>query len=168
MHYQQQDLDTEAHCMPADYKIHPYDVLNGRQKVAFNNVGNRRFRVTLTLAVTQYKNASSRSEKSRVIDSIIHLVKQNGGRFLMHRKGQWIDIGHQAAHEKVGHAFRDMVSANTKKTKQAKQVRSVSPFCVAQNIADNVASQPLDVHSEGEIFFIQHASTFWDDFSSDE
>ena len=60
--------------------IGPYDVICGRNKTAFNNIGNRRFRFTIALALPRFLIATSRKEKSIVIQSIQQLVHQNGGR----------------------------------------------------------------------------------------
>jgi hypothetical protein len=140
-----QVAEIAAHCMPEDYKVHPYDVLNGRSKTAFNNVGNRRFRITLALEVKRYQNAPNRQDKSKLILSIIRLVRSCGGHFLTRSKGRWIDIGDRAAREKVGHAFRDMVGAHVaKRRKQAARERPSSPSCVTQDLNDNF-EDPLDV-----------------------
>jgi hypothetical protein len=136
-------MEINAHVMPKDYRIHPYDVLNGRDKMAFNNVGNRRFRITLALALTKYQTAPNRQAKSEMIISIVELVRNNGGRFLVKSSEGWIEVGDRAAREKVGHALRDMVSASaTRTTKKSGRSRSVSPTCVA---LDEELLDPLDV-----------------------
>lgn len=93
-----------------------YDVLCGRDKEAFNNIGNRRFRVTVSLTLDRYNQALSRKEKSCVIKSVAALVKGNGGRFLQKQKGiqGWVQLNEKQTHEKVGHALRDMAMANSK------------------------------------------------------
>ena len=163
-----QVIEARAYCMPEDYTIHPYDVLNGRGKMAFSNVGNRRFRITLALTLTKYQTAPNRQEKTRLIISIIELVRRNGGRFLTRSKGRWVDIGDRAAREKVGHAFRDMVGAHVaKQRKQAERARSRSPTCVVQDPNESVLDDPLDAFFSG-MFLEQHIQDYCDALPSED
>jgi hypothetical protein len=91
--------------------VGPYDVVCGRQKEAFRNVGNRRFRVTVSLFMEKYVAASTRQCKSKVIAAVAEQVKANSGRFLKRRNNEWVELDDKQAKEKVGHALRDMVSA---------------------------------------------------------
>jgi hypothetical protein len=91
--------------------IGPYDVLCGRHKLAFNNIGNRRFRITVSLSLERYLTSPRRQDKTLVVFSIVKLIKENGGRFLKWKKDRWIDLEEKQAREKVGHALRDMASA---------------------------------------------------------
>jgi hypothetical protein len=89
----------------------PYDVVCGRQKEAFRNVGNRRFRVTVSLFMEKYVAAPTRQCKSKVISAVAEQVQANGGRFLRRRNNEWVELDDKQAKEKVGHALRDMASA---------------------------------------------------------
>jgi hypothetical protein len=91
--------------------IGSYDVLCGRHKLAFNNIGNRRLRVTVSLSLERYLAKPSRQDKTLVIFSIVKLIQESGGRFLKWKKDRWIELGEKQAREKVGHALRDMASA---------------------------------------------------------
>jgi hypothetical protein len=91
--------------------IGSYDVLCGRHKLAFNNIGNRRLRVTVSLSLERYLANPSRQDKTLVIISIVRLIEEIGGRFLKWKKDRWIELGEKQAREKVGHALRDMASA---------------------------------------------------------
>jgi hypothetical protein len=91
--------------------IGSYDVLCGRHKLAFNNIGNRRLRVTVSLSLERYLVKPSRQDKTLVIISIVKLIQESGGRFLKWKKDRWIELGEKQAREKVGHALRDMASA---------------------------------------------------------
>jgi hypothetical protein len=95
--------------------IGPYDILCGRHKAAFNNIGNRRFRITVKLQLDRYLRAPTRLDKSLVIQWIVLLVKNNnGGRFLKwdKRSKGWIELDDKEARAKVGHAIRDMITAS--------------------------------------------------------
>ena len=92
--------------------VGPYDILCGRDKNAFNNIGNRRFRVTISLWLSRYISAPSRQDKSEIIHQIREVVKDTGGMFLKRsRGGVLVELTHKQVHEKIGHALRDMVQA---------------------------------------------------------
>lgn len=95
-----------------------YDVICGRHKAAFNNIGNRRFRISVSLALEQYKKGS-REEKSLVIRRVADLVRSAGGRFLHIIGGAWVELNEKQAHDKVGHALRDMAMITTTKAKSS-------------------------------------------------
>lgn len=101
-------------------EVGPYDIICGRHREAFNNVGNRRFRVTVALYLDRYNEAPTRADKSRVIVDVIEFVRDNGGRFLKSRGGQWYDLDEKHTREKVGHALRDMTVAKDQSGPQAK------------------------------------------------
>lgn len=106
------DLERLGYAEPIFNKgIGPYDVLCGRHKDAFNNVGNRRFRVTVSLALERYLLAPTRQDRSIVIASVVDLVRENGGHFLQWKLGQWVELDDKNTQAKVGHALRDMAVA---------------------------------------------------------
>ena len=117
--------------------VGPYDVICGRNKTAFNNIGNRRFRFTVALALPRFLSAKSRKEKSIVIESIKQLIHQNGGRFLMMPNDEeedvvansnsdhstaWTELDTKQSHLKVGHALRD-VERKQAKAKELQQMQ---------------------------------------------
>ena len=64
-------------------EIGPYDVLTGRSSECFNNIGNRRFRVTISLNLKEYMEATTRDDKSWVIASVVRKMREEiGYRFL--------------------------------------------------------------------------------------
>jgi hypothetical protein len=107
-------------------EIGMYDVLCGRHKAAFNNIGNRRFRITVSLALDRYLSAGTRREKSNVIKSITSLVHRNGGRFLQLEHGKWIELNAERAHKKVAHAMRDVSAKNLQPIKLRKTEADVT------------------------------------------
>lgn len=96
------------HSMPVGYDIQPYDVINGRGKKSAQNVGNRRFNTTIAIFRSKYSEAVNRKEKSFIIQTIIRCVRESGGHFLKKDHERWVEIGDDAAYEKVSHALRDM------------------------------------------------------------
>ena len=87
----------------------PYDVICIRGSNAFNNIGNRRFRVTICLNVQRYIDSPSREEKGIVITSVVALLKSEiGARFFGVKKGgKLVELGGTDIRKKVGHALRD-------------------------------------------------------------
>jgi hypothetical protein len=92
-----------------DTVIGPYDILCGRHKTAFNNIGNRRFRVTLSLNMARYIEANKRSQKSEVIMSVTRFLREAvGARFLKKKGKGFVELDEREARSKVGHALQDM------------------------------------------------------------
>jgi hypothetical protein len=92
----------------------PYDILCGRCKTAFNNIGNRRFRVTMNMHLRAYLATKTKSEKSVLIASIAKFLQEEvGARFLKPQKagGGYARLGAREARQKVGQALRDIAVA---------------------------------------------------------
>jgi hypothetical protein len=102
-----------------------FDVLCGRDKAAFNNIGNRRFRITVSLSLERYLNAPTRKDKSIVIKSVVTMVRKNGGRFLQlaisQQQPTYIELNEKQSHEKAGHALRDMALLRSAKKTSIKK-----------------------------------------------
>ena len=88
--------------------LHPYDILCGKDQIAWNNIGNRRFRVTVALNARNYSSKINRQEKGTVIDTVLNLVHKNGGRFYKRLDQTWVELSLKESREKVSHAFRDL------------------------------------------------------------
>ena len=89
-------------------KLGTYDVLCGRCSTAFNNIGNHRFRATISVNLKRYINAETRSEKSAVIVSIVDfLMKEQGARFFKLKNNSFVELDIKTIRQKVGHALRD-------------------------------------------------------------
>lgn len=95
-------------------EIGPYDIICGRNNGAHNWVGNRRFRITIMMNLKKYTEAPSREEKTQVIKSVIELLLNTdevGARFIKKvGEGTYVRLKDKQIREKVGHAFRDMIS----------------------------------------------------------
>eukprot|EP00538_Stauroneis_constricta_P004890 CAMPEP_0119549240 /NCGR_PEP_ID=MMETSP1352-20130426/2990_1 /TAXON_ID=265584 /ORGANISM="Stauroneis constricta, Strain CCMP1120" /LENGTH=464 /DNA_ID=CAMNT_0007594747 /DNA_START=75 /DNA_END=1469 /DNA_ORIENTATION=- len=87
-----------------------YDVLCGRCTTCYNNVGNRRFRLTISMNVPAYRTARRKTEKGIIIASIMESIKASGGSFYRpsSKKGRFIPLSTIKIREKVGHALRDL------------------------------------------------------------
>ena len=111
---------SKKHHAPSKIKtLGPYDILCGRTSTAFNNIGNRRFRMTISFNLKRYLDAPTRSEKSVVIWSIVKLLREDvGARFLKTTKNGYVELSEKKMREKVGHALRDMAMAEHKAAEQ--------------------------------------------------
>ena len=90
-------------------EVGPYDILCGRNSTSFNNIGNRRFRVTIALNLKRYMKAKTRQDKAEVIVSVLKLLRNDiGARFLKRKGDRLIELSDNHAREKVGHALRDL------------------------------------------------------------
>lgn len=100
--------DGRAYLGP-DYTVNNYDIVCGRGKFALNNIGNRRFRITISLHLDQYVCSKTRAEKTARVALINQIIRSAGGRFLKREKNtqEWYDIGDEMAAAKIGHALRD-------------------------------------------------------------
>jgi hypothetical protein len=94
------------------YSLGPWDILCGRCRSAYHNIGNRRFRITISLNFRRYINATSSREKSAIVRSIVRLLKHEvGARFVRPCEGGfYVEISESEARAKVGHALRDLVA----------------------------------------------------------
>lgn len=98
--------------------VNPCDIVCGRDSSSFNHCGNRRFRVTIGLHLSRYNAAHGKQERSELIASIIHLVKDEvGARFLKKKNGKYVELNNREMRQKVGHALRDMSCNNQKSLK---------------------------------------------------
>jgi hypothetical protein len=135
-------VDSDGQELEEDFldtsQLGPYDVICGRHKAAFNNIGNRRFRFTVSLALELYLRAPTRKAKSLVIARLADLVHANGGHFFeLQKQGnnsskrasdndngtilQWVELSRKKSHQKVGHALRDMALVGTERHRAATQ-----------------------------------------------
>ena len=94
--------------------IGPYDIICGRNNGSHNWVGNRRFRITIMMNLKRYTDSPSREEKTQVIKSVIETLlntEEAGARFIKKvGEGMYVRLKDKQIREKVGHAFRDMMS----------------------------------------------------------
>jgi len=102
------------------------DVICGRSSTAFNNVGNRKFRIHISRNLQKYARAKRRLDKSRAIISTINSFRlETGARFLKVRGGKYVELTEKEIRSKVGHALRDMVVQRASGSKGKLQVSNV-------------------------------------------
>lgn len=120
--------------------LRPYDILCGRGRDSYNNVGNRRFRIFIGLHLNKYIEAEGRRRKGRVIDVLVRtLVDEMGARFFRENNGKLVDdLSVKQIRQKVGHALRDLAAFNASTTGRKKAAISVEDG--AQPVAEEVRS----------------------------
>ena len=105
--------------------VGPYDVICGRGSVAFNNIGNRRFRILIGLNVDQYSAADGRHRKIRFIGSLVHTFMHSlGAKFYKMKKGQLTELMETQIRKKVGHALRDTLAFQESQEKNHQQSKN--------------------------------------------
>jgi len=124
-------LNSTATTSKLDPTFQPgaYDVVCGRGKGSYNRPGNQHFRQLVASYVPQYTAATSKVDKSVILNAIIDRVQsltnpETGRRAQFVKpatagsaaKGQWVAISDDLAREKVGHAMREAL-ANGKRDK---------------------------------------------------
>jgi hypothetical protein len=90
------DLDAFAvkrSPLPDDFYPGNYCVICGRGKDCFNAVGNRRFRVIVSMFLERYSKTGTKTQKSRIVSEVVDVVRSSGGVFCKLEKGRWWDIG---------------------------------------------------------------------------
>lgn len=99
--------------LPADFHPSEWDVLCGRGKECYNWQGNQRFRSFIDQSLGEYQKAATKLKKSMIVMKIVDAVRMNsptGTGFVRESRGQWFEIGDEAAREKVGQTIRDALT----------------------------------------------------------
>mmetsp|Transcript_31047 Transcript_31047/g.73156 ORF Transcript_31047/g.73156 Transcript_31047/m.73156 type:complete len:298 (-) Transcript_31047:319-1212(-) len=101
--------------------LRPYDIICGRGSAAFNNIGNRRFRILIGLNVKRYNAAEGRNNKGRFIRALVHeIVNEIGARFYKLKNGKLTELTATQIRQKVGHALRDTLAFQESQQQQRK------------------------------------------------
>lgn len=99
--------------LPKDYQPSYKDIHCGRGKSYARLPGNIAFVKTLKANAGVYEAANTRQEKSNVVALIVDSIRASGGRFIKYDSNknhqQFYEISRIAAHEKTGHALRDLI-----------------------------------------------------------
>ena len=96
--------------------IGPYDVLCGRDKESYNNIGNRRFRIMININLPNYLICKTRTDRSKMILEVTHNL--HPFRFFKRlNRGDAVDgmsplviLDSKQSREKIAHALRDAAS----------------------------------------------------------
>jgi hypothetical protein len=103
---------NEMIALPADFEPNSYSIICGRGSSCYKAVGNRRFRVIVTMFLEQYSLADTKLAKSNIVSQVMDMIHSSGGSFVKQQQqkgegGQWYQVSTADAREKVGAQFRD-------------------------------------------------------------
>jgi hypothetical protein len=105
--------DDEQQGLKVFVEVSENDVLLGKQRDAFNHIGNRRFRSLINANWERYNSSKGRCERTTIVVSIVNFLREERKvRFLKRDKatGRWYVVPDCIAREKVGHAIRDAIN----------------------------------------------------------
>jgi hypothetical protein len=87
------------------------DIICGRGCAYANHPGNRIFSEIVQAHLQEYISAPTRMGKSMVVAHVLGTVLESGARFVKKEKGTrlWTQMTREEAHNKIGHAIRDMI-----------------------------------------------------------
>jgi len=123
----------------------PFDVLCGRDKESYNNIGNRRFRIMININLSKYMKCKSKADRSQMILAFTCELQQSSAnfRFLKRVKehvnsnscSKLVVLNRKQSREKIAHALRDAASQHRimkeKQTIESKKAtKSISAGCM--------------------------------------
>ncbi|CAJ1968708.1 unnamed protein product [Cylindrotheca closterium] len=128
-----------------DSRLGPYDILCGRTSHAYNNVGNRRFRVTIRMYLLRYQRLQLRADRKIFIFYLTKLFREEiGFRFLKMEAGDFHDIGEVETRKKIGHALLDQtVKHPIQEATPTPAASSCSPPVLLRKVTDVQKKKPL-------------------------
>jgi hypothetical protein len=102
--------------LPEDYKPSEIDILCGRGGVCLEHTGNITFSEVVRANLQKYIEAPKRIDKGIVVNSVVDSLKESGVRFIKQDKHSklYCELSHDQAHEKTGHAIRDLMKNDTR------------------------------------------------------
>jgi uncharacterized protein affecting Mg2+/Co2+ transport len=118
-------------------QLSPYSVIIGRQKACRDAVGNRRLQVLASTLLPKYAQANSRPEKSKIVSSLVGMIKQAGGSFVKLVDGKWSGADQHAAREKVGVVLRDLLHDKYRSSTKSKVAARRQRLGQQQDVKDD-------------------------------
>jgi hypothetical protein len=109
--------------LSTDFEPSCYSVICGRGKECFDSIGNRRFRVIVSLFIAQYSASRSKLAKSIIVSNIVDTIRSAGGGFVKFEDGAWWEVSDANAREKVGALIRDYLYTKYKSAAKSKMAR---------------------------------------------
>eukprot|EP00980_Cylindrotheca_fusiformis_P023287 scaffold10330_cov98-Cylindrotheca_fusiformis.AAC.1 len=122
--------NSQGKMLPIDFVPSRHSVIIGRAKECKEASGNKRLRMLATKYLSKYSNAINRCVKSRVVSTIVEMVRSEcpTGAFIK-KVGKmadgstgWMEVGESAAREKVGYVFRDLLSDQYRSSSKSKSL----------------------------------------------
>jgi hypothetical protein len=116
--------------LPEDYELSDADILCGRGRACLKHPGNKTFSEVVRANLQRYIDAPKRVDKSIVVASVADSLKESGGRFIKRDKHSklYCELSDDQAHEKIGHAIRDLVKKNDTRSAGRKMAKKPLPL----------------------------------------
>lgn len=135
--------------MPLSFEPAPMDIVCGRGCANATRAGNRFFGAAVEAHLQEYRNARNRTDKSLVVTAVMKQMQDAGSRFLKMDKtaDRWRVMTRQEAHNKTGHAIRDMIRITDLPNEAESWPGLVSPKA-ASRLSPRAASRLSRSHSE--------------------
>ena len=115
--------------LPDHFKPTVLDVLCGRGKECYNHEGNRNFRRLVETSLPRYAKCRTKHEKGMLVVNIVDGVRSKGGGFVRFdtKASRWLEIGDDAAREKVGQTIREaLIQQDPEKRTRKRQRRALN------------------------------------------
>lgn len=111
--------------LPQGFQPSEHAVLCARGNAVKNHPGNIRFLQLINENLQNYKEASSKLEKSLIVSSIIDSIRRDApeGAFVKQERGVWYEVGDHHAREKCGQRLRDLLSSKYSSASASKKRR---------------------------------------------
>jgi hypothetical protein len=115
--------------LPEGYKPSEIDILCGRGGVCLEHAGNITFSDVVRANLQKYIEAPKRIDKGIVVNSVVDSLKESGVRFIKQDKHSklYCELSHDQAHEKTGHAIRDLLKNDTRPPRSRKMTKKTLP-----------------------------------------
>lgn len=115
----------EARSLPADFQPDNWSVICGRGKECYTHIGNRRLRVLVDANLDRYAETKSKIQKTLIVSSIIDSVREAavGGFVKRDAVLGWVEVGDDAAREKVGQLLREAMTRRNPAKLEARKER---------------------------------------------
>lgn len=95
------------------------DVLCGKGYNIYSHVGTTNFRRLIASNAEKYTQFTARSDKTNLAASLVALIQQKGGRFILKVDDhKYIEVDDLRAREKVSHALRSLRQVKAKRKKR--------------------------------------------------
>jgi len=123
--------------------LRPYDVICGRGSIPFNNIGNRRFRILISMNVRSYDECNGRNRKGLYIRSLVRAFEEDiGVRFFKLKNGKLIQLTPRQIRQKVGHALRDVLAFQESQLELEKQRKDQVQFKQRNSVTQTKKTEP--------------------------
>jgi hypothetical protein len=123
--------------LPDNFLLGKTDVVCGKGNAYCNLPGNILYTKIIRQNLQSYVNTKKRKERSLIIEEVLGEIFSQGCRFVKkdRRTNKWFELSRKQAHQKVGHALRDMP--------RCKQ----GPFDVTNEIPPSILVASTDMNS---------------------